>query len=278
MGTPARERSRCVAISMTTPASSTHALAGRGIVITRPAEQADPLAQLIREQGGRSILFPVIVIRDVADETRLSALIERLETFDVAIFISPNAASRGIRAVRARRDLPDTLSMIAIGGGTARELQRQGVASVTVPPGRFDSESLLKLPQLQTVDGLHVVIFRGEGGRAVLGDTLVARGAIVEYAECYKRDRPEIDPRSLIEAWSRGEVDAIVVTSSEGLRNLHALLGDAGQRHLARTTIFVPHPRIASTARDLGLDSIVVSEPGEAGLVRAIGRHFADGR
>ncbi|MEA3156371.1 MAG: uroporphyrinogen-III synthase [Betaproteobacteria bacterium] len=278
MGTPARERSRCVAISMTTPASSTHALAGRGIVITRPAEQADALAQLIRQQGGRPILFPVIVIRDVADETRLSALIERLETFDVAIFISPNAASRGIRAVRARRDLPDTLSMIAIGGGTARELQRQGVASVTVPPGRFDSESLLKLPQLQTVDGLHVVIFRGEGGRAVLGDTLVARGAIVEYAECYKRDRPEIDPRSLIEAWSRGEVDAIVVTSSEGLRNLHALLGDAGQRYLARTTIFVPHPRIASTARDLGLDSIVVSEPGEAGLVRAIGRHFADGR
>jgi uroporphyrinogen-III synthase len=168
--------------------------------------------------------------------------------------------------------------MIAIGGGTARELQRQGVASVTVPPGRFDSESLLKLPQLQTVDGLHVVIFRGEGGRAVLGDTLVARGAIVEYAECYKRDRPEIDPRSLIEAWSRGEVDAIVVTSSEGLRNLHALLGDAGQRHLARTTIFVPHARIASTARDLGLDSIVVSEPGEVGLVREIGRHFAHGR
>jgi uroporphyrinogen-III synthase len=278
MGTPARERSRRVAISMTTPASSTHAFAGRGIVITRPAEQADALAQLIREQGGRPILFPVIVIRDVADETRLSALIERLETFDVAIFISPNAASRGIRAVRARRDLPDTLSMIAIGDGTARELQRQGVASVTVPPGRFDSESLLKLPQLQTVDGLHVVIFRGEGGRALLGDTLAARGAIVEYAECYKRDRPEIDPRSLIEAWSRGEVDAIVVTSSEGLRNLQALLGDAGQRHLARTTIFVPHARIASTARDLGLDSIVVSEPGEVGLVRAIGRHFAHGR
>ncbi|MGZ5138510.1 MAG: uroporphyrinogen-III synthase, partial [Burkholderiales bacterium] len=217
---------------MSAPASSAHGLAGRGIVITRPAKQADPLAQLVREQGGRPILFPVIVIRDVADETRLNALIERLETFDVAIFISPNAASRGIHAVRARRELPDTLSMIAIGSGTARELQRLGVGSVTVPPERFDSETLLKLPQLQVVSGVHVVIFRGEGGRALLGETLAARGAIVEYAECYKREKPAVDPRSMIEAWSRGEVDALVVTSSEGLRNLHALLGESGQRYL----------------------------------------------
>jgi uroporphyrinogen-III synthase len=263
---------------MTTPASFANALAGRGIVITRPAEQADALAQLVREQGGRPILFPVIVIRNVADEMRLNALIERLETFKVAIFISPNAANRGIRAVRARRELPDTLSMIAIGGGTARELQRQGIGSVTVPPERFDSETLLKLPQLQAVSGVHVVIFRGEGGRALLGETLAARGAIVEYAECYRRERPEVDPQSLIEAWSRGEVDAVVVTSSEGLRNLHSLLGASGQRLLARTIIFVPHARIASTARDLGLDAIVVLEPGDAGLVRAMGRHFADGR
>ncbi|HEV7390376.1 MAG TPA: uroporphyrinogen-III synthase [Burkholderiales bacterium] len=263
---------------MTTPASSANALYGRGIVITRPAEQADALAQLIREQGGRPILFPVIVIRNVADVTQLNALIQRLETFDVAIFISPNAASRGIRAVRARRELPDTLSIIAIGGGTARELQRQGIGSVTVPPERFDSETLLKLPQLQAASGVHVVIFRGEGGRALLGETLAARGAIVEYAECYKREKPEVDPGSLIDAWSRSEVDALVVTSSEGLRNLHALLGESGQRYLARTRVFVPHARIASTARDLGLDSIVVSEPGDAGLVRAMGRHFAHGR
>jgi uroporphyrinogen-III synthase len=183
-----------------------------------------------------------------------------------------------MRAVRARRELPDAVKMVAIGAGTARELERQGVAAVIVPAGRFDSESLLKLPALQTVSGNRIVIFRGEGGRATLGDTLAARGALVEYAECYRREKPNVDPRPLMEAWSRREVDAIVVTSSEGLRNLCAILGDMGQKQLAQTTIFVPHARIASTSRGLGLNSVIVTEAGDIGLARAIAQHFAHAR
>ena len=80
--------------------------------------------------------------------TTLNAVIDRLDAFDMAIFISPNAAGRGLRAVRARRELPAGLKVVAIGQGTARELQQYGVAAVIVPPERFDSESVLSRRQV----------------------------------------------------------------------------------------------------------------------------------
>jgi len=250
-------------------------LEGLGIVITRPAAQAQALVELIRDQGGFPIAFPAMEILDVADPARLHALIDRMHTFDIAIFVSPNAAAKGMGAVRARAQLPRSLTVLAIGGGTARELTRHGVRSVIVPTQRFDSEALLELPELAAAKDRRIIIFRGEGGRALLGDTLAARGAAVEYAECYRRVKPERDVGPLLEAWQRGKVHAVVATSSEGLRNLHDMLGAAGQRFLHPTPLFVPHPRIASTARELGLSSVVLAQPLDAGIVAALVQHFA---
>jgi uroporphyrinogen-III synthase len=253
-------------------------LHGRGIVITRPAAQAKALAGLIEGHGARAILFPVIAILDVADPGRLNEIIDRLDKYDAAIFISPNAVNQSMTAILARRALPQNLDMIAIGGGSARALREHGVDLVIVPKGRYDSEALLAVPELGEVSGKRIVIFRGEGGRPLLGDTLAARGARVEYAECYRRVKPDGDVTTLMHAWSRGEIDGIVATSSEGLRNLHEMLDAAGRDWLAATTVFVPHARIAATARELGLASAVVTPPGDEGIAAGIVAHFSAAR
>ena len=259
---------------MSSTSAPRRGLLGRGIVITRPADQIEALAELVERNGGRPIRFPVIGIADVPDRSRLDALIDELHAFDVAIFISPNAAVRGMDAIRARREFPAHLTVAAIGTGTARELERRGVARVVVPGERFDSEGLLELPELGDVAGKRIAIFRGEGGRPLLGDTLAARGAQVEYAECYRRRKTTVDPATLLNAWARGEIDAVVATSSEGLRNLFELLGDGGRGALSRTPLFVPHSRIAATARELGLSSIVVTASGDEGIAAGLAEHF----
>ena len=251
------------------------ALAGCGIVVTRPVAQAQALAELIRGAGGRAIVFPVIEISDVADLGPLHALLDRLDRFDFAIFISPNAVDKAMNLIAARGGLPPRLKVAAIGQGSVRALARFGVGDVIAPSRRFDSEALLELPAFADVAGRRVVIFRGEGGRELLGDTLAARGAHLEYAECYRRGRPDADVAPLLRAWARREVHAVVVTSSEGMNHLFDMVGKLGRAWLQKTPLFVPHPRIADTARSLGVREIVLTGGGDAGIVRALVERLA---
>jgi len=260
---------------VSTPAGARHGLAGRGVIITRPTEQSDGLAKAVEREGGRAIVFPVISIEDVADRSRLTRIVERLDDFDVAIFISPNAVAKGMAAITERRAFPARLAAAAIGPGGARELKRRGIERVLVPPTRFDTEGLLQLPELEHVARKHIVIFRGEGGRATLGETLALRGARVSYAECYRRVKPKADVAPLVDAWSRGEIDAVIATSSEGLRNFHEMLGDAGRAALERTPVFVPHPRIREAALNLGIGSAFVTASGDEAIVAGIVSHYA---
>jgi uroporphyrinogen-III synthase len=251
------------------------ALAGRRVVVTRPAAQAEHLAVLIRAAGGEPVLFPVLEILDAEDLQPVFALIDRLDAFDLAIFISANAVNKGLDLIRARRAWPAGLRVATVGGGSERELRRQGFTAVIAPKERFDSEALLDLPELKDVAGKHVAIFRGVGGRELLGDTLAARGAAVEYAECYRRSRPGTDAAPLLALWAKHGLDALSVSSSEGLANLCDMLGKAGRRLLDETPLFAPHERIAAAARALGVRTVVLTEPGDAGLVAGMAAFFA---
>jgi uroporphyrinogen-III synthase len=241
-------------------------LAGRTVLVTRPAHQAVALAQAIRAAGGEAFEFPALAIAAVPPAA-LGAPLAQLAAADIVIFISPNAAQFGMAAIRAAGALSSASPRIfAVGRGTARVLAEQGVADIVTPPGQ-DSEALLALPQLQDVAGRRVVIVRGEGGRALLADTLVARGAEVTYLECYRRVRPEADSAPLRARWQAGGIDAVTVTSAETLHNLAALLGEAGAPLLARTPLFAPHEKIAEAARRFGIAQVIATPGGDAGLI-----------
>jgi uroporphyrinogen-III synthase len=257
--------------------SGAGALAGRRVVVTRPRERAGALAALIRRAGGEPLVFPTIEIRDPADAAPFYAIADRLADFDLAVFVSPTAVRKALALLRARRrdaPWPAALRIAAIGAGSRRELEREGFRGVLAPNGDADSEALLALPELARMRGRRVVIFRGQGGRALLGETLAARGATVEHAECYERARPEADAGPLLEAWARGAVDAAMVSSGEGLDNLCRLLGQAGREWLRDTPLFVPHARVAEKAAALGVRRLVVAGVSDAEMLAALVAYF----
>lgn len=245
-------------------------LANLGILVTRPAQQAAHLAELIRQAGGKPILFPTLEIVDTPDLKPLNAMIDRLDQFDLAIFISPNAVHKALNLIRARRDLPPHLKIAAIGKGSRKALQQFGVQDIIVPLQRFDSEALLERPELQDIKGQHVIIFRGDGGRELLGDILVQRGAQLDYVECYRRQKPEADNKALRYLWARNELNAITVTSAEALHNLYDIAGKLCQQWFKKTPVFVPHARIAQTARALGLEEVFITEAGDEGMLAGL--------
>ncbi|HSN31323.1 MAG TPA: uroporphyrinogen-III synthase [Ideonella sp.] len=241
--------------------------AGRGILLTRPPELGARLARLIEERGARAIAFPVIAIEPLPAPSMLA----RLADYDLVVFISPSAVRVAMPAIGA---WPPGVAAAGVGSGTRRELERAGVRSVIAPTEGADSEALLALAPLRQIGGKRVLIVRGEGGRALLGDTLAARGARVEYAECYRRLRPDVDASALVERWNAGEVDAVTVFSAQGLDHLVAFVG--GQR-VAGTPLFVAHRRIASHAASLGLPQVVVAGPGDDEMIERLVAYF-DGR
>lgn len=249
------------------------ALAGKTILVTRPPEQSAGLSRLIRDAGGTPYLFPAIEITDPSDPGRLDAVLGKLEEFDLAIFVSPTAVARAFEYLDMEAGWPRNLAVAAVGQGSAWALKVSGIKQVIAPAGQSDSEALLALPALQQVSGKRVVIFRGEGGRELMAQTLAERGASVEYAECYKRVRPHADIAPLLQAHDREAFSAMVVTSREGLANLHDMLGEAW-RLFEPVPVFVPHERIAAAARQLGMRSIHVTAGGDTGTMQAMVKFF----
>lgn len=247
------------------------ALNGAGVVITRPARQAASLARGVAALGGRPFVFPAIVILPPDDEAALREVQLNLAHYDVAIFVSANAVEYGVGDPAA---WPAHLVPLAPGPGTAAALAAIGIANARVPATTMDSEGMLALPELADVAGKRVVIFRGDGGRELLRTALEARGAAVVQIECYRRARPSAGATGLIEAWHDRCIDAVTLTSSEGLDNLWAIFGDEGRAYLAATPAFVPHSAIANHATSLGLRSVIVTPPADAGLLASLLEYF----
>jgi uroporphyrinogen-III synthase len=247
-------------------------LGGAGVVVTRPARQAAGLAREIAALGGRPLIFPSIVILPPHDRAALEEAQRRLGEYAYAIFVSANAVEYGVGDAAA---WPPGLPAFAPGPGTAAVLREVGVPDVRLPATTMDSDGLLALPEFADIAGKAIVIFRGGGGRDVLRDALLARGARVVQVDCYRRTRPTSSPAGLVEAWREHRVDAATITSSEGLVNLWDLLDEEGRRYFRATPTFVPHSRIGEHARKLGLATVIVTPPADAGLLASLLEYFA---
>ena len=119
-----------------------------------------------------------------------------------------------------------------------------------------------------------MLIFRGDGGRELLGDTLRTRGAHVDYVACYRRAQPQAGATGLAEAFAQGRIHAVTITSSEGLDNLWGMVDAPTCAAWRGCPTFAPHPRIAARARALGLPAVETAG-GDDGLIAGLLEWFA---
>lgn len=251
-------------------------LAGKSIVVTRPEAQAEPLCAAIAARGGHAIRFPVLAIAPASDLGSVADACERLQDFDLAFFVSANAVHFTLDYILSRRAWPAHVRVATVGKGSEGALRARGFTQVLSPSSGFDSEAVLALAEFSepAVRGREVVIFRGDGGRELLGQVLSARGARLTYVTTYRRYCPAEDASMLVERARGKGSDALVLTSSEGVRNLLAMAGPDGLAVIARIPVFAPHQRVAAVAREGGFVRVIETAPGDEGIIAALETHF----
>lgn len=250
----------------------------RPVVITRPLAQATPLAQRIAAVGRQAIVFPLLDILPLPDQTQLREVLQRLDRYAMVAFVSPNA----IDAAFALLDgWPRHVAIAVVGEGSKAALARHGLTPGNttivspVDPHRTDSQTLLEVLDLDALRAKQVLIVRGETGRELLADSLREKGVYVDKVAAYRRAAPVLDQagRAQLADLLARQCDW-VITSSEALRILVQMARDierdAGVLKLQHQHLIVPHVRIAESARELGFKNITETGSGDDQLIAAI--------
>jgi len=234
---------------------STSLLSNKTILITRPSGREKHLCQIIEQASGNVIHYPVFTISPppAVEIEAFNHLREQLHDFNMAIFISPTAVEQSLLYFP---NLPASLTIVAIGSKTTQALQQQNI-HVDLEAPEHNTESLLQMLAFKKskIQAQSILIFRGTGGRALLGDSLKQRGAQIHYVETYRRQISQHPPltKQLLTTLS-----AITISSNEGLDNLLILAGDSTL--LLGIPLVVPGQRAATLARQYGFKIIITAK------------------
>ncbi|RLA47820.1 MAG: hypothetical protein DRR06_01505 [Gammaproteobacteria bacterium] len=237
-------------------------LNGLDVIVLRSPRDDDPLAAAIVALGGQVHQLPVQRIVPLADDdTQIDAQIKRISTYDKAIFVSRNATALALRWLdRSCLSLPFKMQCFTV-GPTSAQLLGQRHIQVVYPPRQSTSEGLLMLPALQEVYGQNIIVFRGVGGRPLLGDTLAERGAQVDYCELYQRQPDRQWKKKLLELLGADEHPPVLVAHSGGILDaLLTVVGTEQTKSVLTIPTVVPGQRLREYARKTGFQQVITAK------------------
>lgn len=243
------------------------------ILVTRPAPAAEELASRLRLLGRVAWTLPLIEFTPGVDLDRLPDHLAELQDQDLVFILSQQAIHYAQPAMkRANATWPVSLNYYAIGRSTALALHAASGLDVVWPHERETSEVLIQIPALQQVAGKRALILRGNGGRELLAETLQARGATVQFVECYQRCAKIYQGATEGRRWRDRQIDTLVVTSGEMLQQLYSLFPEIDREEwLLHCRLVVVSERLATRARELGWRDITVADGADNdALLRAL--------
>ena len=243
-------------------------LAGRTIVVTRPAEQAEPLVRELERRGARVLVAPTIRIVPA----RSAALTAALKELAAGRFDWITLTSRAtVDVLRDRLASPRGVSakVAVIGDGTAEAFRRWTRRDPDLQPSTFTTSALARaFPRGRG----RALCARADIAPAGLEAALEAKGWATERVDAYRTVFANSLPREARDAFRRGEVDAVTFTSASTVRGFTNSLGAAK----GAPKVVCIGPVTTAAARDAGLRPAAVAQPHTIdGLVAALERALA---
>lgn len=242
-------------------------LAGRSVLVTRPALQNERLCSLLRAAGATPVTLPLIEI--VPNPAALAQLPAQAATADWLIFVSPSAVDIGWPAIALSH-----AQLACVGRPSAVRLEQHTRRPVIYPATGNDSSALLHTLQTRIQPGQQILIIRGSDGREELADGLRQYGAQVSFADIYQRREINADWAAFDAAMASGSLTAACVTSSQIADLLFAQAGSHRRATLQSLHYCVPHERIATRLAEYGARDIMIIRDGDQAMVTALSQRL----
>lgn len=231
------------------------------LLITRAQPHASQLSDALHKLGVQTSHVPVMSIEPLTLSGASRSQLLNLDTFDMVIVISANAAELFADHIdQYWPQLPIGIQWVAIGRATALSLAHcipdLDCSEIHVPDGT-DSEALMRLELFQTLKEKKVLLVKGQGGRDLIRDTVTMRGAKVTELPLYQRQPAMTQADALVTALSE-PLDVIQVASGDSFLNMIAMLkGRIDPNRLPSLTCrwLVPSTRVAQIMQAQGIPS-----------------------
>ncbi|WP_298433650.1 uroporphyrinogen-III C-methyltransferase [Geobacter sp.] len=231
-------------------------LFGRGILVTRAADQAGEFSARLRERGARVVECPTIAIVPPGNWDELDAAIARLATFDWVVFTSYNAVRFFFERLAALGKDSRALGpcrICAVGPKTAEALVSHGLRPDLIP-GDYKGEGVVEALRATSIQGTRVLFPKGDRARDVIPAGLTELGAEVVAPVAYRNITPETIPDGVIAELEAKRIHCVTFTSSSTVENLAAILGENRLlRLLDGVAVASIGPITSRTCRELGL-------------------------
>lgn len=251
------------------PSAPERTLRGATILVTRPREQSNSLATLLRRRGAHPIIAPTVEIAPA----RSAALTRALRALAAGEFEWITLTSRAtVDVLRARSRPRDIRANVAvIGDGTAEAFVRWARRHPELVPETFTTRALAGA--FPTGRG-RVLCARADIAPPGLEDALAAKGWTPERVDAYRTRMPRSLPPEARAALRAGDIDAITFTSASTVRGYVA----AARVVSGDPKIVCIGPVTSREARAHGLVVAAVARPHTVeGVVEAIERVLARG-
>jgi uroporphyrinogen-III synthase len=243
-------------------------LAGRTVVVTRPAEQAAPLVTALERRGARVVVAPTIRLVP-ARSAALTRAVKELARGDFAWITLTSAATVDVLRQRLSSPAEVRAKVAVIGDGTATAFRRWARRIPDLQPPTFTTAALARaFPR----GAGRVLCARADIAPEGLEQALRRKGWDPTRVDAYRTVFARSLSREVRVAFARDEVDAVTFTSASTVLGLARVL-DRRQGSFVAVCI---GPVTAREARAHGFAVGRVARPHTIdGLVEALERALA---